>query len=144
MYEDLAKMPRLIYFSNKIVYISRPLYHYRQNRDSYMHNWNAVCVNNVMDAVTINYDFFRNRHIDISPLIIVSFFAILTSVPKKERKKYSNLFLKRFPLDFNKIDYSIFGSMHRKLYVWAILNNFSLITDIIDWARILKQKLLLQ
>ncbi len=141
MGEDMAMMPSLIYLSNKIAYVSQPLYHYRQNRDSYTHNWNAVSVNNIMHALAINYDFFSKRHIDISSLITISFFNILTSVPKKDREIYIDLFLKRFPLDFNKIDYTIFRSFHYKLYAWSLFNKRYFVVAIIEWSKILKQKL---
>ena len=141
MGEDMAMMPRLIYLANKIVYVSQPLYYYRQNRDSYTHNWNAISVNNVMDALSINYDFFSKRHIDISSLITISFFNILTSVSKKDREIYFDLFLKRFPLDFTKIDYTIFRSFHYKFYAWSLFNKQYFVVNIIEWMMILKLKL---
>lgn len=60
--EDFITTPRLVYFSNKIVKVNKPLYHYIQtNANSYTSNLNKKNIDNVIFVLNYLTTFFQEK-----------------------------------------------------------------------------------
>lgn len=60
-YEDLATTPRLVFNSNKIGYLSEPLYYYRQREGSIM-NTISLKIRDMYEALNIINDYFKSNY----------------------------------------------------------------------------------
>lgn len=64
--EDLAVIPKLIYYSQKIVKLDKAYYHYIQNPLSITKKYNKNKIYEIYEVLKINEKFFQNKEIDLS------------------------------------------------------------------------------
>lgn len=63
--EDLAVIPKLIYYSQKIVKLNKAYYHYIQNPLSITKKYNKNKIYEIYEVLKINEKFFQNKKIDL-------------------------------------------------------------------------------
>ncbi len=98
--EDYVTKPRLVYYAHKIAYIPIPLYNYVQyNTNSYTNSVNSKSIQDVLKAVNLLNDFFRDvdqaglfyKSISVDLKIRNKIF-LLEYCSKKDRKYVNDLF----------------------------------------------------
>lgn len=98
--EDYVTKPRLVYYAHKIAYIPLPLYNYVQyNTNSYTNCVNSKSIQDVLKAVNLLNDFFRDvdqaglfyKSISVDLKIRNKIF-LLEYCSKKDRKYVNGLF----------------------------------------------------
>ena len=63
--EDLAVIPKLLYFSKKIIKINKAYYHYIQNPLSITKQYNSQKIFEIYKSLKINQNFFENKEIKL-------------------------------------------------------------------------------
>ena len=63
--EDLAVIPKLIYYSQKIVKLNKSYYHYIQNPLSITKKYNKNKIYEIYEVLKINEEFFKNKKINL-------------------------------------------------------------------------------
>lgn len=63
--EDLAVIPKLIYYSQKVVKLNKAYYHYIQNPLSITKKYNKNKIYEIYEVLKINEKFFQNKKIDL-------------------------------------------------------------------------------
>lgn len=62
MLEDASVLPRIAFYSTKVSYVPKALYHYnQQNINSYTKIWSESSINNAFDAIGIIDTFFKSH-----------------------------------------------------------------------------------
>lgn len=146
MWEDVSVMPRLVFYANKIIHISKPLYHYNQsNVNSYSKKWNESNILNIIAAVNeirrFTYSVVKSDNIKHNILMLKGHakFAILAHCPKMLISKYKKIFpeFKRTNLwdielpIYKKIIFFLFLSSNVRIGQFV----FKKIEEIKNWIR---------
>lgn len=68
--EDFSTLPRLVFYSKKIVALSYPLYYYQQNRYSYCNNLTANSITSAFKSIKTIESFIIENYIEINKYAI--------------------------------------------------------------------------
>ena len=129
-WEDVSVIARLFYYSNKISFVTNPLYHYyNSNPNSYTNNTTPSQLLNILTTLNINYIFFKGKNYNYSSLITRGALIILRRTRKHIRKEYKKELFSLYK-DQIKTKYCTTGR-YDKTMAFLLFNNFNIMANFI-------------
>ncbi len=146
--EDFSTLPRLVFYSKKIVTVSYPLYYYQQNRYSYCNNLTAKSIDSAFKSIETIESFLINNYPDINK------YAISINICKLQTKlmltyaapKYANIICSHYDNIYDANALNNFNFRERILLHFISKKDFKKINNTVKYMKLLsfiKTKLLL-
>lgn len=135
--EDYVVLPRLVFYANKVVKVSQPLYCYMQlNQSSYSHNLNKQYVDDAIHANDILIDYFTlQKQEKTLPLNESRAYNIITLLYATPKELYPRVNKELTKINIKRLNISLF---HKSILLVASLklsNLLYLYISIINFLR---------
>lgn len=128
--EDLAVIPRLMYYAKKVVYINKAYVHYIQNPDSIVHNISLKTIYDLDKSCEILENFFRDREIDnISEFRRLHFSRIIYKYSNDFKDKKSKEIISKYFNCIKTIKLVSIKNKRYRIYIFflKIFNNIAML-----------------